>query len=41
MFEDESFGVVLNMGPFYHLTVCEEKSIIDMSNHVVIVGRKN
>lgn len=25
----------------YHLSVCEEKSIIDMSNHVVIVGRKN
>ncbi|WP_022819117.1 hypothetical protein [Fusobacterium russii] len=23
------------------LTTCEEKSIIDMSNHVVIVGRKN
>lgn len=25
----------------YHLFVCEEKSIIDMSNHVVIIGRKN
>ena len=25
----------------YHLSVCEEKSIIDMSNHVVIIGRKN
>ena len=25
----------------YHLSVCEEKSIIDMSNHVVIVGIKN
>ncbi len=24
----------------YHLSVCEEKSIIGMSNHVVIVGRK-
>lgn len=23
------------------LTTCEEKSIIDMSNYVVIVGRKN
>lgn len=25
----------------YHLSVCEERSIIDMSNHVVIIGRKN
>lgn len=25
----------------YHLSVCSEKSIIDMSNHVIIVGRKN
>ena len=25
----------------YHLSVCEEKSIIDMSNHVVTIGRKN
>lgn len=25
----------------YHLSVCEEKSIIDMSNHVVIIGKKN
>lgn len=24
----------------YHLSVCSEKSIIDMSNHVVIIGRK-
>ena len=25
----------------YHLSVCSEKSIIDMSNHVIIIGRKN
>lgn len=24
----------------YHLSVCEEKSMIDMSNHVVVIGRK-
>lgn len=24
----------------YHLSVCSEKSIINMSNHVIIVGRK-
>lgn len=24
----------------YHLSVCSEKSIIDMSNHVIIVGKK-
>ena len=24
----------------YHLSVCSEKSIVDMSNHVVIVGQK-
>lgn len=24
----------------YHLSVCSEKSIIDMSNHVVIIGKK-
>ena len=24
----------------YHLSVCSEKSIVDMSNHVVFVGQK-
>ena len=24
----------------YHLSVCSEKSIIDMSNHVIIIGKK-
>lgn len=33
---DEQFGTWLE----YHLSVCSEKSIIDMSNHVIIVGRK-
>lgn len=34
---DEKFAIWCE----YHLSVCSEKSIIDMSNHVVIVGRKN
>lgn len=34
---DEQFDIWYK----YHLSVCEEKSIIDMSNHVVIIGRKN
>ena len=33
---DEQFATWLN----YHLSVCSEKTIIDMSNHAVIVGRK-
>ena len=24
----------------YHLSICSEKSIIDMSNHVIIIGKK-
>ncbi len=33
---DEKFNTWLN----YHLSVCREKSILGMSNHVVIVARK-
>ena len=33
---DEQFAILSD----YHLSVCSEKSIIDMSNHVIIVGRK-
>lgn len=33
---DEQFAIWCE----YHLSVCSEKSIIDMSNHVIIVGRK-
>lgn len=33
---DEQFATWLN----YHFSVCSEKTIIDMSNHAVIVGRK-
>lgn len=34
---DDEFNVWAN----YHLSICKEKSIIGMSNHVIIVGRKN
>lgn len=34
--DDEQFETWFN----YHLSVCSEKSIIDMSNHVIIAGRK-
>lgn len=33
---DEQFAIWSD----YHLSVCSEKTIIDMSNHVIIVGRK-
>lgn len=33
---DEQFETWLE----YHLSVCSEKTVIDMSNHVIIVGRK-
>lgn len=35
--DDEQFDTWLA----YHLSVCAEKTIIDMSNHVVIIGKKN
>ena len=34
---DEQFDTWLA----YHLSVCAEKTIIDMSNHVVMIGKKN
>ena len=37
MWNDEQFDTWLA----YHLSVCAEKTIIDMSNHVVIIGKKN
>lgn len=33
---DEEFRVWAN----YHLSVCKEKSIVGMSNHVAIIGKK-
>lgn len=33
---DEQFEIWFN----YHLSICSNKSIIDMSNHVIIVGQK-
>lgn len=33
---DEQFKIWFN----YHISVCSEKTTIDMSNHVIIVGRK-
>ena len=34
--KDEQFNTWLD----YHLSVCTEKTIMDMSNHVMIIGKK-